>query len=132
MVSKSILVMGKEKTKEICTIYQTASFVGKRWTLLILLELHKGDNDWKRFSEIKNNMKDITAKVLAFRLKELISESLVKKRIDTSSYPIKSEYSLTLSGKDFISIIQDMKKWALKWNVKTKHCNDENCRHCEF
>ena len=47
-----------------CTIYKTTSFIGKRWTLLILLELYKGKNEWKRYSEIKKRLPEITPKVL--------------------------------------------------------------------
>jgi len=54
-----------------CTIYKTASFVGKRWTLLILLELYKGQSRLKRYSEIKKGLPEITPKVLSLRLKEL-------------------------------------------------------------
>jgi len=115
-----------------CTIYQTASFIGKRWTLVILLELYRGDSEWRRYSEIKRGIKEITPKLLSARLKELESENLIKKRVDSSQVPIKSEYSLTDSGKDFISIIQDMKQWALKWKIKNKVCEGMDCKNCSL
>jgi DNA-binding HxlR family transcriptional regulator len=115
-----------------CTIYQTASFIGKRWTLLVLLELHKGKAKCKRYSEIKKGIEDITPKILSARLKELEKEKLITKKIDTSEFPIKCEYSLTESGKDFIKIIQDMKKWALKWKVKNIVCSEIDCRNCNL
>ncbi len=113
-----------------CTIYKTANFIGKRWTLLILLELYKGDSKAKRYSEIKSGMEGITPKVLSLRLKELEKEDLIKKRIDTSSFPVKCEYSLTRSGLDFIRIIQDIKKWSLKWKIKNIECEKSDCREC--
>jgi len=114
-----------------CTIYKAANFIGKRWTLLILLELYKR-NKWKRYSEIKKNMPKITPKILSARLKELQVEDLIEKRIDSSQVPIKSEYALTESGLDFIKIIKDIKKWTLKWKTRNILCEKSNCKECEL
>lgn len=115
-----------------CTVYKTADFIGKKWTLLILLEIHKGKNNTKRYSEVKNSLPGITPKILSARLKELEAHNMVKKTIDASKFPISCEYTLTASGVDFIKIIQDLKEWALKWNVKNKVCSKTECAHCEF
>ena len=115
-----------------CTIYKTANFIGMRWTLLILLELYKGNSKQKRYSEIKKGMEEITPKILSLRLKELENEGLISKSIDTSQFPVKCEYSLTKSGEDFIKIIQDMKKWALKWKVRNIVCDRADCKECEL
>ncbi len=114
-----------------CTIYRTANFVGKRWTLVILLELYKG-NKWKRYSQIKEKLPQITPKILSSRLKELEKEGLIAKKIDATSYPIKSEYTLTKSGEDFIPILKNIKKWSLRWNIKNKICNSTNCKECKL
>ena len=114
--------------ENICTIYKTADFIGKKWTLLILLELHKGNDKWKRFNELKRRIPNITSKLLSLRLKELENEDLVKsKKTDESS-----EYSLTIAGEEFIKIIQDMKKWALKNKFKNKVCENGVCKFCEI
>ena len=113
-----------------CTIYKTANFIGKRWTLLILLELFKNPGV-KRYSEIKSKLA-ITPKILSLRLKELEKEGMINKKIDTSKFPIKCEYSLTKSGEDFIKIIKDMKKWALKWKFKNIACEKMDCRNCRL
>lgn len=112
-----------------CTIYRTADFIGKKWTILILLEIYKGEGA-KRYSEIKANIPGITPKVLSARLKELAKEGLVGRKVDSSSFPIKCEYSLTKSGADFIRIIKDIKKWALKWKIMNKSCLDSDCSKC--
>jgi len=115
---------------EKCTIYRTADFVGKRWTIVLLLELYKNNSKAKRYSEIKSNMEGITPKMLSARLKELSQEGLVNKKVDASSFPVKCEYSLTKSGEDFIKIIKDMKKWALKWKINNKTCLNSDCHKC--
>ena len=35
-------------------------------------------------------------------------------------------------GEDFISIIKDIKKWALNWRLSKKECENKDCRYCEF
>ncbi len=112
-----------------CTLYNIAGFIGKKWTLLILFELHKGKNK-QRYSELKKNLPQITPKLLSLRLKELEQEKLITKQIDTTTFPIKCEYALTNSGNAFINIIQDVKSWALKWRIKSTHCNSTSCEKC--
>jgi DNA-binding HxlR family transcriptional regulator len=115
---------------ENCTVYQTMDFISKKWTLLILLELFKGGKEKKRYSEIKNNMNDITPKVLSERLRELESEGLIKRQVDASRFPIKTEYWLTESGLDFIPVISMMKSWALKWKPHQRICESIDCKNC--
>jgi DNA-binding HxlR family transcriptional regulator len=113
-----------------CTVYRTADFIGKRWTMLILLELYKGKSGTRRYSELKKSLPDITPKMLSLRLKELEKEGLVKKIVDASEFPVKSSYSLTNSGKDFIKIIKGIKKWALRWKLKNRLCENADCGKC--
>ena len=113
-----------------CTVYKTMDFISKKWTLLILLELYKGGKDKKRYSEIKYKMEDITPKVLSERLKELEKEGLITRKVDASKFPVKTEYSLTESGRDFIPIISQMKIWALKWKPHTELCESVDCNNC--
>ena len=118
--------------KQDCTIYQTANFIGKKWTLLILLELYRGDSKTKRYSKLKSGLPDITPKILSARLKELEKEGLINKKIDSTTFPVKCEYSLTRSGEDFIRIIKDIKKWALRWKIKNIVCEKANCKECKL
>lgn len=116
---------------ESCTVYKTVDFIGKRWTLLILLELYKAGGSM-RYTDIKNSLQNITPKMLSSRLKELQKQGLVLKKIDTSAIPIKSFYSLTPSGIDFIRVIKDIKRWALKWKVANKECAEKECKYCDI
>ena len=113
-----------------CTIYNVTNFIGKRWTLLIILEIYKGDKDWKRYSDIKKGIVSITPKLLSQRLKELEHEKIILKKTDSSSVPIRTEYSLTESGKDFVKVIQDMKKWAIKHKPHARICENTDCKGC--
>lgn len=112
-----------------CTIYKTADFIGKKWTIPIILELYKNK---KRYSELKKNLANITPKILSARLKELEKEKIISKITNNANLPKKSEYFLTKSGNEFIPIIKKIKTWALKHRIKNKFCSETNCKHCEF
>lgn len=117
---------------ENCSVLKTADFIGKRWTLNILLELYKGNDQKRRFSELKKTLPKITAKILSARLKELERHNIITRQVDSSSYPIISEYSLSQSGREFIEIIKKIKKWTLCHNINSKHCKTKDCSECEF
>lgn len=114
-----------------CSIHKTVDIIGKRWTLLILLELYKGKKKVKRYSEIKAKISDITPKMLSMRLHEMESEGLISKKVDTSTVPIKSEYQLTQPGNDLIKVVKDIKKWSMKHKARYKHCMT-SCKDCRF
>jgi DNA-binding HxlR family transcriptional regulator len=117
--------------KASCSVYKAADLIGKRWTILILLELYKGGR-WKRYTELKSKIMNITPKILSMRLKELENGGLIEKRVDAKSFPIKSEYRLTAAGKDFIKVIQQIKSWSLRWKSDNKECNGKDCKECTF
>ena len=115
-----------------CTIYKTFDIIGKKWSLVILLELSKGKNNSKRYSVLKKSLPDITPKVLSERLRDLESHSLINKVVDSSVFPVKSTYSLTESALELLSHVDSIKKWALKWNIKNDHCDITKCKDCPF
>ncbi|MDD2532407.1 MAG: helix-turn-helix domain-containing protein [Candidatus Methanomethylophilaceae archaeon] len=112
-----------------CTVYKTMDYLSKKWTVMIILELYKG-NRWKRFSEIKRSMEEITPKMLSERLRALEGEGIVERRTDDSEVPTKVFYRLTEMGLDLIPIIKDVKSWALKWKEKNVACASQDCIAC--
>ena len=114
-----------------CQIYDVANLLGKKWSLQILLELCKGKNAWKRYSEIKRKIPKINPRAFSLRLKGLEKEGLIKKKVSVKSFPIKSKYSLTKSGRDFVKVIDAMKKWTLKWKKIDKECKKILCEQCK-
>ena len=118
--------------KKNCPIYQVMRRMGRRWTILVLAELYKGRKKWKRYSEIKKKIPGLTPKMLSMRLKELEKEGLLKNRVDAKKFPVKSEYSLTKKGEDFFRVIDETKKWGLKWKVGNSDCPYVDCKECEF
>jgi DNA-binding HxlR family transcriptional regulator len=116
--------------QESCTVHQTVRYLTKKWTLLIILELYKGEKFTRRFSDLKGSLAGITPKILSERLKELEEEGLVVRTVDATAFPVRSEYTLTQSGFEIIEIIRDIKKWALKWKIENIACGDQDCKEC--
>lgn len=113
-----------------CPINKAIDLIGKRWAILIILELYKGKNSKKRYSELKKKLPGITAKILSLRLKELEKYKLISKNVDSKNFPIKSEYSLTKDGLEFIKVVDSIKQWALKTHPKNHNCKKTNCKGC--
>jgi DNA-binding HxlR family transcriptional regulator len=115
---------------ESCTVNRTVKYLTRKWTLLIILEIYKGTGHTRRFSELKDSLAGITPKILSERLKELEDEGLISKKIDATSFPVRSEYTLTESGLGIIDVIRGIKKWALKWKIDNIACGEQDCRVC--
>jgi DNA-binding HxlR family transcriptional regulator len=115
---------------ELCTVNLTVKYLTKKWTLLIILELYKGENHTRRFSELMGSLGDITQKILSERLKELEVEGVVTKKVDATMFPVKSEYTLTKSGLELVDIIRGNKMWALKWKIENLPCGKQDCSAC--
>jgi len=113
-----------------CTVNKTVRYLSKRWTLLIILELYKGDGYTRRFSELRCSLAGITPKVLSERLKELDDEGIITRHVDATSFPVRAEYTLTESGLGIVDIIRGIKSWALKWKITNIPCGEQDCKVC--
>ncbi len=116
--------------QEGCTVNQTVRYISKKWMLLIILELYKGEHYTRRFSELRLSLDGITPKVLSERLKELEDEGIITRKVDATTFPVRSEYTLTESGLDLVGVIRDIKRWALKWKIDNLPCGEQDCKDC--
>lgn len=113
-----------------CTVNQTVRYLTKKWMLLIILELYKGSNHTRRFSDLKDSLDCITPKVLSERLKELEEEGILTRNVDATAFPVKAEYTLTESGLEIVDVIRGIKRWALKWKIDNIPCGEQDCKVC--
>jgi len=113
-----------------CTVNKTVKYLTKKWTLLIILELYKGERYTRRFSDLRESLNDITPKVLSERLKELEKEGILNRFVDAASFPVRTEYTLTESGLEIIGVIRGIKSWALKWKIENIPCGQQDCKVC--
>ncbi|MGB7677373.1 MAG: helix-turn-helix domain-containing protein [Nitrososphaeraceae archaeon] len=98
-----------------CPIETTFRVIGKRWTILIIREIFRGNTQFNRFME---NIEGITPKVLTERLRELERLGIVRRRI-VSEYPVRVKYSLTDMGRGFEPILLSAASFSMKYMQKT-------------
>lgn len=95
-----------------CPRYESAmEMLGKRWTGLIIRVLLDGP---KRFKEIKEQIPDMSDKMLTDRIKELESSGILVRNVYPET-PVRIEYELTPKGKGLEPIIETIQCWAEKW-----------------
>lgn len=96
-----------------CPKFENAfELLGKRWTGLIIRTLMSGQ---KRFSDIADVIPNMSARMLTERLKELESEGIVVRKVYPET-PVRIEYELTEKGQELRSVMDEIQKWAEKWN----------------
>ncbi|GAA4414342.1 helix-turn-helix domain-containing protein [Nibrella viscosa] len=105
MESNSIQVTAR------CPIRTTLEMLGGKWKLLILFQLSTGT---LRFAELKRRIPDISEKMLAQELHNLINSDLIDKQ-DYHEVPPRVEYALTSKGKLVLPLIEEMRNFALNY-----------------
>jgi DNA-binding HxlR family transcriptional regulator len=98
-----------------CPIETTFKIIGKRWTVLIIREILRGNTQFNRFME---NIEGISPKVLTERLRELEQLGIIRRRI-VSEYPVKVEYSLTDLGRGFEPVLLSAASFSMKYIPRT-------------
>jgi len=95
-----------------CPKYESAAeILCKKWTGLIIRVLLDGP---KRFKEMKEQIPDMSDKMLTDRMKELESMDIVKRTV-YPEMPVRIEYELTDKGKDLEPVIRSIQGWGEHW-----------------
>src|ERR687886_981480 len=98
-----------------CPIETTFRIIGKRWTVLIIREILRGNTQFNRFME---NIEGISPKVLTERLRELEQLGIIRRTI-VSKYPLRVEYSLTHIGKGFEQVLLSAASFSMMHMPRT-------------
>jgi DNA-binding HxlR family transcriptional regulator len=109
-ITKSRRNEEKRRYEDACGLAHAMELLGERWAMLVLRELAYGP---RRFSELKADLKGISANVLAQRLTELEARSLVRK---TKLAPPASiqVYEATEWGLEVVPLIASLGRWAAR------------------
>lgn len=95
-----------------CPKYEAAAdILGKKWTGLIIRVMLGGP---KRFKEIKEQIPEMSDKMLTDRMKELESQSIVKRTV-YPEMPVRIEYELTPKGRQLQPVIESIQSWGEQW-----------------
>jgi len=110
----SIDYSGLERSKRqqlvlFCPLQGAIDVISKKWALLIINEI--GNHKRIRFSELRSELKEITAKSLSNTLDGLKSNDLII-RETFNEIPPRVEYSLTRDGQGLHRAIIPLLQWA--------------------
>lgn len=96
-----------------CPKFENAfELLGKRWTGLIIRTLLSGQ---KRFSDIADAIPNMSSRMLTERFKELEREGIIIRKV-YPEVPVRIEYELTEKGQELKNVMDEIQKWAEKWN----------------
>ncbi|SEW45385.1 transcriptional regulator, HxlR family [Chitinophaga sp. YR573] len=94
-----------------CPIRQVLDRFGDKWSMLVVeLLSHRGR---LRFSEIGQNIEDISQKMLTVTLRSLESDGLITREI-FPEIPPRVEYELTSLGKSLVPHIMSLTSWGIE------------------
>lgn len=99
-----------EPADGLCPIGTCMTLIGGMWTPNIIWYLSGGA---RRFSELRADVKPISAKMLSTRLKELEDNGVVSRLVVNSSPP-SVEYSLTSLGRELVPAIEAIARVGYK------------------
>jgi len=91
-----------------------------KWKLPIIIALSFGE---KRFTELTQEIPEITDRMLSKELRDLELNGLVRRNIH-ETYPVKVTYSLTEHSKTLRPVINSLKNWGILHKKKLQ----EDCR----
>lgn len=95
---------------ENCPVRKTLQIIGGKWTLLIIFQINVRTI---RYGELKRCIPGISEKMLIEQLKFLCEKGFVAKKA-YPEIPPKVEYKLTLLGKKFLPIIDEIAAFGLE------------------
>jgi DNA-binding HxlR family transcriptional regulator len=95
-----------------CSIARPLSFLGERWTVLVLRDLTLGR---RRFDEIQESL-GVASNVLSQRLSTLVDEGIAERR-RYSEHPERFEYRLTQKGLDLVPVLLALLAWGDRYTA---------------
>jgi DNA-binding HxlR family transcriptional regulator len=102
--------MGKRSYGEACGIPRALDRIGERWALMVVRELLLGP---KRFTDLRKGLPQMSADVLAQRLRELEENGIVERRILPPPAASKV-YGLTDWGRELESVLIALGRWGAR------------------
>ncbi|MFC4304838.1 winged helix-turn-helix transcriptional regulator [Cohnella boryungensis] len=97
---------------KMCPKYESAAeLLGKKWTGLIIRVLLGGP---KRFKDMKEQIPEMSDKMLTDRMKELEAAGILTRTV-YPEMPVRIEYELTEKGRQLEEVIHSIQTWGEAW-----------------
>ena len=112
-----------------CPLEYGLTVFGGKWKSRIICVLAAGGT--LRYSELRNEMCNITDAVLAAALKDLIADGIVQRK-SYDEIPPRVEYSLTEKGESVVPILQSICRWAGIYYKEDEEKRMGQCQRCDY
>lgn len=93
---------------DFCGMVYALDVLGGRWKMLILYKLNLRR---KRFSELRDELPNISERMLTLQLKELSNAGLIKRTVH-AEVPVRVEYELTEWAQRLSPVWYAMEAWG--------------------
>lgn len=100
-----------------CPVEVSLAAISGRWTTLVLRNLISGGSH--SYSELAASLPQLSDKVLADRLRELVSADLVA-RTTTGGFPQRTEYRITERGEELRPLLIELYRAGLALQARDK------------
>jgi DNA-binding HxlR family transcriptional regulator len=87
-----------------CPVEVALAAISGRWKTLVLRELMTGPHS---FSDLREALPELSAKVLTERLTELLDQGLVM-RDTVAGFPVRTSYQLTATGRELRPLLVEL------------------------
>ena len=122
---KIILLYKMSQKKKLYPLNNILNLLDNKFKFKIIFYLTQNK---MRFGEIKSSLSNINQQLLVKLLKQLEKDKLIKKK-EFKGFPKKVEYSITLFGLLFKSLVDNMQKWEEKnQKILVKNTNKKNVK----
>ncbi len=122
---KIILLYKMSQKKKLYPLNNILNLLDNKFKFKIIFYLTQNK---MRFGEIKSSLFNINQQLLVKLLKQLEKDKLIKKK-EFKGFPKKVEYSITLFGLLFKSLVDNMQKWEEKnQKILVKNTNKKNVK----
>jgi DNA-binding HxlR family transcriptional regulator len=112
--------MSEESNALFCPLQEVADALERKWSFQIIYEI--GNHKKIRFSDLQEELMQISPKTLSDTLKKLENGNIINKK-SFNQIPPKVEYSLSEDGLSLYPIIVSLLKWsASRESSKIKQC----------
>ena len=112
-----------------CPLEYGLEMFGGKWKSRIICVL--AAKEVLRYSELRDEMGNITDAVLAAALKELIAGQIVARK-SYDEIPPRVEYSLTDKGQSVVPILQSICQWAGLYHKEDYSNAMVHCQKCDY
>lgn len=99
-----------KKNKGFCITKDVMATLMDKWSLFVLYNL--GYYEKLRFTDLRNNIKGISSRMLSVTLKKLEKHEIVERKV-FAEVPPRVEYRLTDYGLDIVEKMVDLNSWFL-------------------